>query len=239
MKQKIKEAVQQLNKTLGLSESTVDGLVAFAMTVVKDESEIEGFVNSEAFKGLLKSYQSEADKVRTKTSDSKKAEYEAKIAELEAKLNGNNPPEPNPETKPQEEVPAWAKLLLEQNQTLAEQNKAFAEKLTAFETTRAKETAVAALDKFCADWDYAGGFPKERDEAKRIALKVYKAGGEQMNGEQLIAAFREEFDPAVKSKGVTDFSQPFKSDGGAGDNAQARFEAMAKRQQERQGAVAE
>lgn len=233
MKQKIKEAVQQLNKTLGLSESTVDGLVAFAMTVVKDESEIEGFVNSEAFKGLLKSYQSEADKVRTKASDSKKAEYEAKIAELEAKLNGNNPPEQNPEPKPQnDEVPAWAQALIEQNKTLAE-------KLTAFETTRAKETAVAALDKFCADWDYAGGFPKERDEAKRIALKIYKAGGEQMNGEQLIAAFREEFDPAVKSKGVTDFSQPFKSDGGAGDNAQARFEAMAKRQQERQGAVAE
>ena len=128
---------------------------------------------------------------------------------------------------------------MEQNQALAEQNKTFAEKLTVFETTRAKETAVAALDKFCADWDYAGGFPKERDEAKRIALKIYKAGGEQMNGEQLIAAFREEFDPAVKSKGVTDFSQPFKSDGGAGDNAQARFEAMAKRQQERQGAVAE
>ena len=225
MKQKIKEAVQQLNKTLGLSESTVDGLVAFAMTVVKDESEIEGFVNSEAFKGLLKSYQSEADKVRTKTSDSKKAEYEAKIAELEAKLNGNNPPEPNPETKPQGlDVDALVGRL---NAAWEQKLQPLQEKLNAFETTRAKETAVAALDKLCAEWDYAQGFPKERDEAKRIALKVYKAGGEQMNAEQLIAAFREEFDPAVKDKGVTDFSKPFQSDGGAGTSESEKNAAFA------------
>lgn len=216
MKQKIKEAITQGYKNLGVPESVVDGLTALGVTVVQDESGIDAFVQSEAVKGVMKSWQSEADKVRTKASDSKKAEYEAKIAELEAKLNGNNPPEVKPED---DKVPAWAQALLEQNKALAEQNKAFTEKLNAFETTRTKEAAVAALDKFCAEWDYAGGFPKERDEAKRIALKVYKAGGEQMNGEQLIAAFREEFDPAVKDKGVTDFSKPFQSDGGAGGEA--------------------
>ena len=236
MKQKIKEAITQGYKNLGVPESVVDGLTALGVTVVKDESEIDAFVQGEAVKGVMRSWQSEADKVRTKASESKKTEYEAKIAELEAKLNGNNPPETKPED---DKVPAWAQQLLEQNKALAEQNRSFAEKLNAFETTRTKEAAVAALDKFCAEWDYAGGFPKERDEAKRIALKLYKAGGEQMDGEHLIAAFREEFDPAVQKKGVTDFSKPFQSDGGAGDNAQARFEAMAKRQQERQGAVAE
>ncbi|WP_297448708.1 hypothetical protein [uncultured Alistipes sp.] len=209
MRQKIEEAVQQLNKTLGLGKTTIDGLVALAMTVVKDESEIEGFVNSEQFKGLMKSYQSEADMVRTKASNSKKAEYEAKIAELEAKLNGNNSSEP----KPQPEQPDIAALI---EAALDKKLNPITEELNAFKATRAKETAVAALDKLCAEWDYAQGFPKERDEAKRIALKVYKAGGEQMSGEQLIAAFREEFDPAVKSKGVTDFSQPFKSDGASG-----------------------
>ena len=232
MKQKIKEALRQEYKSrLELDDDRLDGVAAFASTFVTDESKIEEFVKNEATLAMLKSYQSVLDKDRAKRN---KPEPTPKPSD-----NGNNPPEPNPEPKPQEEVPAWAKLLLEQNQTLAEQNKTFAAKLAAFETTRAKETAVAALDKLCAEWDYAQGFPKERDEAKRIALKIYKAGGEQMNGERLIAAFREEFDPAVKSKGVTDFSQPFKSDGGAGDNAQARFEAMAKRQQERQGVVAE
>jgi hypothetical protein len=224
MKQKIKEAITQGYKNLGVPESVVDGLTALGVTVVQDESGIDAFVQSEAVKGVMKSWQSEADKVRTKASDSKKAEYEAKIAELEAKLNGNNPPEVKPED---DKVPAWAQALLEQNKALAEQNKAFTEKLNAFETTRTKEAAVAALDKFCAEWDYAGGFPKERDEAKRIALKVYKAGGEQMNGEQLIAAFREEFDPAVKDKGVTDFSKPFQSDGGAGASEAEKNAAFA------------
>lgn len=197
----------------GVSDEAIGRVAALGATANMNAEQIAAFVA--AAEPMFKKEQSEADRVRTELNAKIKG-LEGEKADLEAKLNGNQPPEPNPEPKPQEEVPAWAKLLLEQNQALAEQNKTFAEKLTAFETTRAKETAVAALDKFCADWDYAGGFPKERDEAKRIALKIYKAGGEQMNGEQLIAAFREEFDPAVKSKGVTDFSQPFKSDGGAG-----------------------
>ncbi len=194
----------------GVSDEAIGRVAALGATANLNAEQIAAFVA--AAEPKFKEEQSEADKVRSSYA-AKLKELEAAKAELEAKLNGNQPPEVKPED---DKVPAWAQQLLEQNQALAEQNKTFAEKLNAFETTRAKETAVAALNKFCADWDYAGGFPKERDEAKRIALKIYKAGGEQMNGEQLIAAFREEFDPAVKSKGVTDFSKPFHSDGGAG-----------------------
>lgn len=216
MKQKIKEAVQQLNKTLGLSESTVDGLVAFAMTVVKDESEIEGFVNSEAFKGLLKSYQSEADKVRTKTSDSKKAEYEAKIAELEAKLNGNNPPETKPED---DKVPAWAQQLLEQNKALAEQNKSFAEKLSAFETAKTAEQAVKqAQEKFGAD-EWVNGYPELRDSAWAQAMRIYDRTGKSMTADELHTEAMEIFKPLAKAKGL-DISKPFQSDGGAGGEAE-------------------
>ena len=209
MKQKLLNALKEGYKNLGLAESAFERVAAFGETFIKSDEQIESFVK--AAEAMLKAEQSAADKVRTELNAKIKG-LEGEKADLEAKLNGNQSPEVNPED---DKVPAWAQQLLEQNKALAEQNKSFAEKLTAFETTRVKETAVAALDKFCADWDYAGGFPKERDEAKRIALKIYKAGGEQMNGEQLIAAFREEFDPAVKSKGVTDFSKPFKSDGGA------------------------
>ncbi len=210
MKQKLLNALKEGYKNLGLAESAFERVAAFGETFITSDEQIESFVK--AAEAMLKAEQSAADKVRTELNAKIKG-LEGEKADLEAKLNGNQSPEVKPED---DKVPAWAQQLLEQNKALAEQNKSFAEKLTAFETTRAKETAVAALDKFCADWDYAGGFPKERDEAKRIALKIYKAGGEQMNGKQLIAAFREEFDPAVKSKGVTDFSQPFKSDGGAG-----------------------
>lgn len=213
MKQKIEEAIEQGYKNLGVPKTVIGGLAALGLTVVKDESEIAAFVQSEAVKGVMKSYQSEADKVRTEYSAKLKG-LETEKAELEAKLNGNQPPEVKPQPA---ETPDFKAMLAD---ALAEVVNPLKEELATLKSEKAKETAVAALDKLCAEWDYAQGFPKERDEAKRIALKVYKAGGEQMNGEQLIAAFREEFDPAVKSKGVTDFSQPFKSDGASGGEAE-------------------
>jgi hypothetical protein len=227
MKQKIKEALKQKYGTrankelgqlqLGIGDEVFERVAASVETLITDESAIEGFVNSENTLNLLKSYQSVNDRLRAAEA---KNEPTPKPSD-----NGNQPPEPNPEPKPQGlDVDALVERL---NAAWEQKLQPLQEKLTAFETTRAKETAVAALDKFCEDWDYAGGFPKERDEAKRIALKIYKAGGEQMNGEQLIAAFREEFDPAVKSKGVTDFSQPFKSDGGAGTSEAEKNKAFA------------
>lgn len=235
MKQKIKEAVQQLNKTLGLSESTVDGLVAFAMTVVKDESEIEGFVNSEAFKGLLKSYQSEADKVRTKTSDSKKAEYEAKIAELEAKLNGNNPPEPNPDPKPKDNPADMAKIIAE---AVANAIKPISDELAGFKAEKAVNNTIDAVNTRIDAWGYGKGFPKEMKKARKSAMELYEAYGKKWTADELEAKIKEKFNEEVYDKGL-DTTKPYESDGGAGDNVQARFEAMAKRQQERQGAVAE
>lgn len=206
----------------GVSDEAIGRVAALGATANLNAEQIAAFVA--AAEPKFKEEQSEADKVRSSYA-AKLKELEAAKAELEAKLNGNNPPEPNPGPKPQSlDVDALVERL---NAAWEQKLQPLQEKLTAFETTRAKETAVAALDKFCADWDYAGGFPKERDEAKRIALKIYKAGGEQMNGEQLIAAFREEFDPAVKSKGVTDFSQPFKSDGGAGTSEAEKNKAFA------------
>lgn len=235
MKQKIKEAITQGYKNLGVPESVVDGLTALGVTVVKDESEIDAFVQGEAVKGVMKSWQSEADKVRTKASDSKKAEYEAKIAELEAKLNGNQSPEPKPED---DKVPAWAQLLLEQNKTLAEQNKSFAEKLSAFESAKTAEQAVKqAQEKFGAD-EWVNGYPELRDSAWAQAMRIYDRTGKSMTADELHTEAMEIFKPLAKAKGL-DISKPFQSDGSAGENAQARFEAMAKRQQERQGAVAE
>ncbi len=226
MKQKIKEALKRGHKKLGLSDEVFERVAASVETFITDESAIEGFVNSESTLSLLRSYQSINDKVRDLERFVPKPNNTPKVDEPD---NGNNPPDPKPET------PDIAALI---EAALDKKLNPITERLNTFKSTRAKETAVAALDKLCAEWDYAQGFPKERDEAKRIALKVYKAGGEQMTGEQLIAAFREEFDPAVKSKGVTDFSKPFQSDGAGGDNHKARFEEMAKRQEERQGAVA-
>lgn len=225
MKQKIKEALKQKYGTrankelgqlqLGIGDEVFERVAASVETLITEESAIEGFVNSENTLNLLKSYQSVNDKLRA-FENKQKPEPTPKPSD-----NGNQPPEPKPQPQDNPDIAAIVA------QAVAAAINPLQERLTAFETTRAKETAVAALEKLCAEWGYAQGFPKERDEAKRIALKVYKAGGEQMNGEQLIAAFREEFDPAVKSKGVTDFSKPFQSDGGASTSEAEKNKAFA------------
>lgn len=216
MKQKIKEAITQGYKNLGVPESVVDGLTALGVTVVQDESGIDAFVQSEAVKGVMKSWQSEADKVRTKASDSKKAEYEAKIAELEAKLNGNNPPEVKPEDG---KVPAWAQALLEQNKALAEQNKSFAEKLSAFESAKTAEQAVKqAQEKFGAD-EWVNGYPELRDSAWAQAMRIYDRTGKSMTADELHTEAMEIFKPLAKAKGL-DISQPFQSDGASGGEAE-------------------
>jgi hypothetical protein len=223
MKQKIKEAITQGYKNLGVPESVVDGLTALGVTVVQDESGIDAFVQSEAVKGVMKSWQSEADKVRTKASDSKKAEYEAKIAELEAKLNGNNPPEVKPEDG---KVPAWAQALLEQNKALAEQNKSFAEKLSAFETAKTAEQAVKqAQEKFGAD-EWVNGYPELRDSAWAQAMRIYDRTGKSMTADELHTEAMEIFKPLAKAKGL-DISKPFQSDGGAGTSEAEKNAAFA------------
>lgn len=216
MNQKIKEAVQQLNKTLGLSESTVDGLVAFAMTVVKDESEIEGFVNSEAFKGLLKSYQSEADKVRTKTSDSKKAEYEAKIAELEAKLKGNNTPEPNPEPKPQDNPADMAKIIAE---AVANAIKPISDELAGFKAEKTVNDTISAVNTRIDAWGYGKGYPKEMEKARKNAMELYEAYGKKWTADELEAKIKEKFNQEVYDKGL-DTTKPYDSDGASGGEAE-------------------
>lgn len=211
MKQKLLAALEQrYGGALGSKNEIYEKVVSAYGNLITSEEQIPDIVAG--VEPLLKQFQSVNDKLRA-FENKPKPEPTPKPSDT-----GNQPPETNPESKPQGlDVDALVDRL---NAAWEQKLQPLQEKLNAFETTRAKETAVAALDKLCAEWDYAQGFPKERDEAKRIALKVYKAGGEQMNAEQLIAAFREEFDPAVKDKGVTDFSKPFQSDGGAGGEAE-------------------
>lgn len=200
MKEKLKAALEQrYGGALGSKNEIYEKVVTAYGNLITSEEQIPDIVAG--VEPLLKQFQSVNDKLRA-FENKPKSEPTPQPSD-----NGNTPPEPKPET------PDIAALI---EAALDKKLNPIAERLNNFESARAKETAVAALDKLCAEWDYAQGFPAERDEAKRIALKIYKAGGEQMTGEQLIAAFHEEFDPAVAKKGVTDFTQPFKSDGGAG-----------------------
>lgn len=236
MKQKIKEALKQkygtrANKELGqlqmgIGDEVFERVAASVETFITDESAIEGFVNSENTLNLLKSYQSVNDRLRAAES---KNEPTPKPSD-----NGNQPPEPNPEPKPQDN-PDIAAIV---QQAVAAAINPLQEKLNAFETAKTAELAVKqAQEKFGAD-AWVNGYPKLRDDAWKQAMRMYERTGKTMTAEELQAEAMECFKPLAKLQGL-DISKPFQGDGGAGDNAQARFEAMAKRQQERQGAVAE
>lgn len=227
MKQKIKEALRQEYKSrLELDDDRLDGVAAFASTFVTEESKIEEFVKNEATLAMLKSYQSVLDKDRAKRN---KPEPTPKPSD-----NGNNPPEPNPEPKPQD-TPDIAALI---EAALDKKLNPITERLNNFETAQSQKSAVAALDELKATWDYAQGYPTECEDAYERVMELYEVSGKKWTADELTGKFKEKFNKAVSKKGV-DTTKPFQSDGGAGSDNQARFEAMAKRQQERQGAVAE
>ena len=211
MKQKLLAALEQrYGGALGSKNEIYEKVVTAYGNLITSEEQIPDIVAG--VEPLLKQYQSVNDKLRT---------LEKKNEPPKPSDDGNQPPKPSPEDKPgapDETVPAWAQAIIDSNNELRESNKALSEKIAGFEAAKAKETAVAALDKFVGEWDYAKGFPKEAAEAKRLAMKLYAKGGENMTAEELIAEFRGEFDPAVKNKGVTDFTKPFDSDGGGADD---------------------
>lgn len=229
MKQKLLNALKEGYKNLGLAESAFERVAAFGETFITSDEQIESFVK--ASEAMLKAEQSAADRVRTELNAKIKG-LEGEKADLEAKLNGNNLPEVKPEPKP--ETPDIADIVA---QAVAAAINPLQEKLTAFETAKSAELAVrTAQENFGAD-EWVNGYPELKESAWAQAMRIYERTGKSMTADELQAEAMEIFKPLAKAKGL-DISQPFKSDGGVGDNLQSRFEAMAKRQEERQGAVA-
>ena len=210
MKQKIKEALKTRAKNLGLDDSAFDGVAAFGETIVKEEADIDGFVNSEATMNLLKTYQSVADKARATAKA--KNDPESKPSD-----NGNQPnsnPEPNPQDD--EKVPAWAQMLIDSNKALSDSNKALSDRLAGFEAEKAVNDTIATVNSRIDAWGYGKGYPKEMEKARKNAMELYEAYGKKWTPDELEAKIKEKFNMEVHDKGL-DTSKPFESDGG-GDN---------------------
>lgn len=204
-KDKIKEALQQRHKNLGLSEEVFERVAASIETFINEESAIDGFVQHENTLNLLKSYQSVADKAR--------AEAKAKNEPPKAPENGNQPnTNPSAETpKPAVNDSADLEVLL--TRLLDEKLKPFTDRIDGFEAAQAQKSAIAALNERKSTWDYAKAYPDECEEAFEIAMELYEVGGKKWNADEIIAKFEEKFNKAVIKKGI-DTSKPFKSDGG-------------------------
>ena len=206
MKKTIKEALQQAYKNLGLNEEAFDGVATFGETIGTTEETLANFVKGA--ESLLKREQSNADKVRNANAESKKQveELKAKLAEAEAKMNGNK--------VQKEETPDFAKLI---SDAVTAAVQPLQEKLAAFEGAKSAEDAFNTAKSAFYGNDYAKKYTDERDYAWERAVEINEATGKKMTAEELKEKAMGYFNKAVAKKGV-DTTKPFESEGD-GNNA--------------------
>lgn len=199
----------------GVSDEAIGRVAALGATASMNAEQIAAFVA--AAEPMFKKEQSEADRVRTELNAKIKG-LEGEKADLEAKLNGNNPPE----SKPQD-TPDIAAIVA---QAVAAAINPLQEKLNAFESAKTAEQAVKqAQEKFGAD-EWVNGYPELRDSAWAQAMRIYDRTGKSMTADELHTEAMEIFKPLAKAKGL-DISKPFQSDGGAGTSEAEKNAAFA------------
>lgn len=205
MKTKIKEALQQEYKNLGLNDEAFDGVAAFGETIGITEETLANFVKGA--KGLLTKAQSDADKVRSAKAESQKQidELKTKLAEAESKLNdkGNDPEPP--------QAPNIAELV---QSAVAAAVQPLQDKLKAFEDEGASKQALKAAKDALFGNDYAKKYTQERDAAWERAVEIYEATGKKMTAEELKEKAMGYFNRDVARKGV-DTTKPFEGEGDA------------------------
>ena len=201
MKTKIKEALQQKYKNLGLNEEAFDGVAAFGETIGITEDTLANFV--EGAKGLLTKAQSDADKARSAKAESQKQidDLKAKLAEAESKLNdkGNDPE--------LSQTPNIAELV---QSAVAAAVQPLQDKLKVFEDEGASKQALKAAKDALFGNDYAKKYTQERDAAWERAVEIYEATGKKMTADELKEKAMGYFNKDVARKGV-DITKPFEA----------------------------
>lgn len=204
---------------LGLDDEAI-GRAAALGTAEMSEEQIAAFVA--AAEPILKAEQSAADRVRTEYSAKLKG-LETEKAELEAKLNGNQPPEPKPEPKPQDTPTDMAKIIAE---AVANAIKPLSDELAGFKAEKGVNDTIAAVNTRIDAWGYGKGYPKEMAKARANAMELYEAYGKKWTADELEAKIKEKFNQEVHDKGI-DTTKPFQSDGGAGTSEAEKNKAFA------------
>ena len=210
MKQKIKEALQQEYKNLGLNDEAFEGVAAFGETLGINEETIANFVKGA--KDLLKREQSNADKVRNANATTAKQveELKAKLAEAEAKLANVKPTD----EKPVEGTTDIAKLIAD---AVTAAVQPLQSELANIKQTRSAEDAFNLAKTNFFGNDYAKKYTDERDQAWERAVEINDLTGKKMTAEELQTKAMGYFNTLVSRKGV-DTSKPFKSEGNGGDD---------------------
>lgn len=208
MKQKIKEALQQEYKNLGLNEEAFEGVAAFGETFGVNEETLANFVKGA--NDILKKMQSDADKLRNADAISKKQveDLRAKLAEAEAKLKTKS------EGGDGNKEADLAKLLEDKLSALVQPLK---DELANIKNARSAEDAFKSAKDYFFSLDYGKKFPDERDEAWERAVEINAERGNKMTAEELQSKAIGYLNKYSAKRGVSDSTKPFESEGDAGD----------------------
>jgi hypothetical protein len=209
MKQKIKEALQQEYKNLGLNDEAFERVAAFGETLGINEETLANFVKGA--NDTLKKMQSDADKLRNASATTARQveELKAKLAELEAQKDNKGEGEgnkPNLEQMFEDVLSRVVKPLQEESATLKAE-------LASMKATRSAEDAFNLAKTNFFGNDYAKKYTSERDDAWERAVEVNDLTGKKMTAEELQAKAMGYFNTLVSRKGV-DTTKPFKNEGG-------------------------
>lgn len=219
MKQKIKEALKQGHKKLGVSDEVFERVAASVETFITDESQIAGFVASENTLNLLKSYQSMADKIR----DLERANPQPNNDPAPPPSDNGNQPNPNPEPpKPAEEKPDFKAMFAE---VLAEVVNPLKEDIASFKAEQSAKTALSTAEATFKGNDYVKKYADEADAAWEMTNEIRKYNP-NWTAEEIVNDAMSRFNKAVAKKGV-DTSKPFESDGGGGGSEAEKNAAFA------------
>ena len=205
MKTKIKEALQQEYKNLGLNDEAFERVAAFGETLGINEETLANFVKGA--NDTLKKMQSDADKLRNADANGKKQveDLKAKLAEAEAKLKTQGD---GGTQKPTTDI---AKLLEEKLSALVQPLK---DELATIKHTRSAEDAFNLAKTNFFGNDYAKKYTDERDQAWERAVEINDLTGKKMTAEELQTKAMGYFNNLVSKRGV-DTSKPFENEGNA------------------------
>lgn len=141
MKDKILAALRNKYKNLGLGEKILEGIADMLALTTTEETQIDNAVNG--VESLAKGFQSDADRIRKEASDKAKAEKE----------KGTEPAKTEPPKT--DDMPSWAKGLVEANQALLA-------KVSALESGKTTESRKSILEG------------KLKDAAPSVKAKILK-----------------------------------------------------------------
>lgn len=197
MKQKILDALKQGYKSkLGLDDAVFERVATSAETFITSEEQIPVFVAGA--EPMLKMYQSIGDQIRTAK--------DAKIAELEAKLNNPTPPvdKPQPAPQPLDLAKAIADAVKEAITPISAE-------LSRFKSEQEQSKIETTAKQVFQSNEYVKLYSDEANDSWDRAFELYEATGKKWNSEELQNKALGYFRNAVKRRNV-DIDKPVPSD---------------------------